>query len=163
MRLNFKADTPTLDLLGTKERDRLVDRLVAGGAWASESHASWRFWPQVGILIFLVAPLIAFGGCTVACAAEWVQVADLPLVRWGDLQGKGRHRGKLVVAAALSSVFIYLQDNVPALPRMAIGIAVFVAGLVLAYNSCFAKFNRVVWKHDQSAQPSRSGFVSQQF
>lgn len=141
----------SFDLSATKQRDRLVDQLVADGPWQSESQASWRFAPQLVSLLFFVVPIIAFGACTVACAAEWVQVADLPLVRWGDVRGRGKGKGFLVLAAALSSAFLFLHDTVPALPRSAIGTFVVTVGLVLAYYSCVTKFQRIVWTQAKSS------------
>lgn len=145
IRLNLKADTQSFDLSDTKQRDRLVSQLVAGDSWQSDSQASWRFAPQLVSLLFFVVPIIAFGACTVACAAEWVQVADLPLVEWGDVKGRRRVKGFLVLAAAFSSFFLFLNDNVPALPRSAIGTVVVGAGVVLAYYSCVFKFKKITW------------------
>jgi hypothetical protein len=142
-----QSDSIALNLGVARRREKLVEQIVAQGAWQKESLPSHRFAPNIASLLFFVVPLILYGGCTIATAAGWVQVANLPLVDWGQVQkARRKARAVLTVCAAFSSAFLFLHDNVPPLPRGAIGVVVIIVGLVLAYYSCVIKFNKVVWK-----------------
>lgn len=141
-----QSDTLKLDLGAEKSRDKLIEQIVAQGTWQKESLPSRRFAPNIMILLFFTVPLMLYGSCAVATAVGWVQVADLPLVNWGQVHNAHRKaKVMLAVCAAFSSAFLFLHDNVPPLPRGAIGVVVIMAGLVLAYYSCVIKFERVVW------------------
>ena len=141
-----QAGSMKLNVGTGKHRDKLIEQLV-DGTWNKESLPSRRFAPNVVALLFFVVPLIVYGSCTVATSVGWVQVADLPLVDWGQVKNARRKaRGILTMCAALSSAFLFLHDNVPPLPRCAIGVVMVVVGLILAYYSCVIKFKRIVWR-----------------
>lgn len=139
--------------LGSKKcREKLIEQIVSepawteDAAWQQQGTSTWRYAPNILSLLLFVVPLMLYGGGTVATAVGWVQVADLPLVDWVDVQ-KAHRKAKtmLTVCAALSSAFLFLHNNVPPLPLCAIGVVIVLAGLVLAYYSCIIKFKRVVW------------------
>ena len=149
--LNVKSGTEIIDLSHTKQRDRLVDEFAASPNWQKESQFSWRFEPNGLSILFFAVPVIAFGICTIATAAGFLKSGDLPLVEWGDVKNaKGKGRGFVFAAAALSSAFLFLQNNLPALACAAVGTVIVGAGLVLVYYSCVIKFQRISWRRGDS-------------